>query len=70
MTKMIWSIMSASSLLIMVTACSVPDYTATAMNDHTPGWTGRTLIPGNTSTVAGDAAATNSQQKWPFDISN
>jgi hypothetical protein len=54
----------------MVTACSVPDYTATAMNDHTPGWTGRTLIPGNTSTVAGDAAATNSQQKWPFDISN
>jgi hypothetical protein len=35
------------------------------LGPSTPGWTGRTVVPGNTSTVAGNAAATELQQKWP-----
>jgi hypothetical protein len=30
----------------------------------TPGWTGRTVVVGSNSTVGGDAAATEMQQKW------
>jgi hypothetical protein len=38
---------------------------ASAAGPTTPGWTGRTVVVGNTSTIAGDAAATELQQKWP-----
>nr|WP_294508324.1 hypothetical protein [uncultured Rhodopila sp.] len=30
----------------------------------TPGWTGRTVVTGSTSTVGGNATATEQQQKW------
>jgi hypothetical protein len=33
---------------------------------HVPGDTGTTVLPGNTSTQAGDAKATKEQQKGPF----
>jgi hypothetical protein len=42
-----------------------PGGEVTALGPSTPGWTGRTVVPGNTSTVAGNAAATELQQKWP-----
>jgi len=46
--------------------CGAPRTNASgaSANASTPGWTGRTVIPGSTSTVAGDAAATEQQQKW------
>jgi uncharacterized lipoprotein YajG len=31
---------------------------------NTPGWTGRTVVPGSSSTIAGNAEATEIQQKW------
>lgn len=37
-----------------------------AQNPNTPGATGRTIVPGSTSTVTGDALATENQQKWPL----
>jgi hypothetical protein len=33
-------------------------------NANTPGWTGSTVVVGNTSTIAGDAQATYLAQKW------
>jgi hypothetical protein len=31
---------------------------------NTPGFTGRTVVPGNSSTIGGNAEATYLQQKW------
>ncbi len=42
--------------------CTYP--TAGADNPNTPGATGRVIIPGSTSTIAGDAEANYIQQKW------
>ena len=41
-----------------------PNMAATGPN--TPGWTGQTVVPGNNSTLAGNAEATYQQQKWPL----
>jgi hypothetical protein len=38
----------------------------TANNPSTPGWTGRATVVGSHSTIAGAAAATEQQQKWPL----
>ena len=48
------------------TASAATASAATA-GPNTPGWTGKTFVLGNTSTVAGDAAATELQQKWPLE---
>jgi hypothetical protein len=46
--------------------CSpVPGATTAAIGPDTPGFTGRTIVIGNNSTIAGDAVATEMQQKWP-----
>ena len=37
-----------------------------AAGPSTPGWTGRTVVLGNNSTIVGNAAATELQQKWPL----
>jgi hypothetical protein len=51
------------ALLAAPTGCSAPS-NQTARNANTPGWTGRTFVPGSTSTLAGNAVATDQQQKW------
>jgi hypothetical protein len=63
---MMGSIFSAVSLLLALGACSVPavDANQAARNENTPGWTGRTVVIGSTSTIAGNALATYDQQKW------
>jgi hypothetical protein len=43
-----------------------PSASMVTVNPGTPGWTGRTIIPGNNSTIAGNAEATEQQQKWPI----
>jgi hypothetical protein len=62
-------IMLAAAPLIAIAllgACSpAPGANALAGGSSTPGFTGRTIIPGNNSTIAGDAEATEQQQKWP-----
>jgi predicted membrane-bound mannosyltransferase len=35
-------------------------------HEHTPGWTGRTLVPGSSSTLAGAADATEWQQMGSY----
>lgn len=45
--------------------CGMTQVTGSAAQSaNTPGWTGRTVVIGANSTVAGDAAATYDQQKW------
>jgi hypothetical protein len=39
-------------------------------NPDVPGATGRTIVPGNTSTIAGDALATRTQQTGSLTASN
>ena len=69
MTKL--SAFSAASLLVLLAACGVPRGNAgggqAAPTAKTPGWTGSTVVPGNNSTIAGDAAATYQQQRWPME---
>ncbi|HYZ23202.1 MAG TPA: hypothetical protein VE690_13700 [Rhodopila sp.] len=38
----------------------------TAYTDTTPGWTGRTLVPGSHSSIAGDADATRRFQTGQY----
>ncbi len=57
-----------AALLIACAAlgcCAGPtDADLAAAGPDTPGWTGRTLVPGSRSTIAGAANATYNQQKW------
>lgn len=60
-------ILSAAPALLMLGGCSVPltpGADEAARNANTRGWTGRTVVVGNNSTVAGDAEATYLAQKW------
>ena len=50
-------------LVALLTGCVQPA-TTVAAGPNTPGWTGRTIVPGSSSTVAGNAQATDIQQKW------
>jgi hypothetical protein len=59
-----YAIVRAAVVLAALGGCSaLPTGTPDA---NTPGWTGRTIVPGCSSTLSGDAAATEDQQKWPF----
>lgn len=59
------SILAASALFALA-ACNAASNRAdqAKYNEHTPGWTGTTLVAGSNSTIAGDAEATYLQQKW------
>ena len=50
--------------ILLVTGCAQDN--ASASDPNVPGATGRTVVPGSTSTRAGDAEATSQQQKWPL----
>ncbi len=51
--------------LLLLAGCVAPyDVEATGPGSTQPGWTGRTQVIGNTSTVASNAEATYIQQKW------
>jgi len=69
MTRTSCSLLLAAPLLAIVAlgGCAQnPPPGANAINANTPGWTGRTVVVGNNSTIAGDAGATEQQQKWPL----
>jgi hypothetical protein len=52
----------AIALCALLAACTeAPPPNA---NANTPGFTGTTVVPGNNSTVAGNAEATYINQKW------
>jgi hypothetical protein len=52
----------AIALCSLLAACTqAPPLNA---NANTPGFTGTTVVPGNTSTINGAAQATYIQQKW------
>jgi hypothetical protein len=57
---------SALVLLATLAACTTSETVRQqAVSDPTvPGATGRTIIPGNNSTIGVDTAATYNQQKW------
>ena len=52
--------------IALLSGCAQPTGASVALTPDTPGSTGRTIVPGNNSSVAGDAAATEMQQKWPI----
>lgn len=69
MTRISRSVLLAAPLLAIVSlgGCTqIPAAGTVAVDPNTPGWTGRTVVPGNNSTIAGNAVATEQQQKWPF----
>jgi hypothetical protein len=54
-----------SAAAIALAGCSPHTNTPSAANNpNVPGATGRTVVPGSSSTVSGDAEATELQQKW------
>ncbi len=54
------------AVIASAAGCAANGDNATASDPQAAGATGRTVVPGSNSTVAGDAAATNDQQKWPM----
>jgi hypothetical protein len=69
MTRISCSLLLAAPLLaiVLLGGCTQsPAASTVAVNPNTPGWTGRTIVVGNNSTIAGDAVATEQQQKWPL----
>ncbi|MDR3531633.1 MAG: hypothetical protein P4L90_13905 [Rhodopila sp.] len=54
----------AGALMTAFLSGACTQSTADAGNPNVPGATGKTIVPGSTSTVAGDADATYMQQKW------
>jgi len=62
------SVLLVASLLAMPVGCGVTQTNVSgreaAPTSATPGWTGRTVVVGSSSTIAGDAVATEQQQKW------
>jgi hypothetical protein len=50
--------------LMSLAGCTQPTMSEEASNPNTLGATGRTIVPGNTSSIAADAVATEQQQKW------
>ena len=64
MGTMTRSLLVVGPMLSILAGCAASEPNQTVMNPNTPGWTGRTVVMGSTSTVAGDAAATELQQKW------
>lgn len=54
---------AALTAILALTACTQPTPSASA-NANTPGWTGTTVVPGSTSSIADNAQATYLQQKW------
>jgi hypothetical protein len=69
MTRISCPVVLAASLLAVASlgGCTQsPDSGRLAIDPNTPGSTGRTIVIGNNSTIAGDAAATEQQQKWPL----
>jgi hypothetical protein len=55
------------ALLAILAGCGVTGNGVQTVHDPTmPGWTGRTVVIGSHSTIAGDAVATEQQQKWPL----
>ena len=68
MSRFSYALILVASLAPCLTLNGCTQPTAAAMaaaGPNTPGWTGRTIVPGSHSTVAGDAQATYDQQKWP-----
>jgi hypothetical protein len=66
MTTRLPSTLWLAVLLAIPAGCGVTGSGGQAVQGpNTPGWTGRTAVVGSTSTIAGDAAATEQQQKWP-----
>ncbi len=61
MHRFAWPIVVAT--LSLAGCAQTPSGTADA-GPNTPGWTGRTVVVGTNSTVAGDAQATDWSQKW------
>jgi hypothetical protein len=64
MTTTIRSAMLLGATLVTFAGCAAPADMKAAQDPNTPGATGRTVVIGSNSTIAGDALATYYQQKW------
>jgi|tagenome__1003787_1003787.scaffolds.fasta_scaffold18629107_1 hypothetical protein len=67
MTVFMRSFLLIGSLLALLVGCGVGGNGSGSQIAHGPdtlGWTGRTVVVGSHSTIAGNAVATEQQQKW------
>jgi hypothetical protein len=66
MTGITRSASLAAVLLIALGGCSVPEGSTSQVTHNTgmPGWTGRSLVVGSHSAIAGDTTAAGRQQSW------
>jgi hypothetical protein len=58
------NLIGATLVALTVIAATAP--VVYADDDNTPGYTGRTIVLGSNSTIAGDAAATRMQQTGSY----
>ena len=63
MRHFIWSIALVPAV-VLLTGCVQGRMDTASAGPNTPGWTGRTVVVGNASTINGDAQATWWAQKW------
>jgi hypothetical protein len=66
MTATISSALLLGSTLLILAGCAGPVDMQAAQDPNTPGATGRTVVIGSSSTIAGNAEATYNQQKWGY----
>ncbi len=66
MNTMTRGFLIAGSAFAILGGCSGGPTATAAADPATPGATGATIVRGTNSTIAGDAAATDSQRKWPL----
>ena len=58
-----WSFVLAS-MIACLGGCAQNPIDSASAGPNTPGWTGRTVVVGSRSTIAGAAEATDWSQKW------
>jgi len=64
MTAVPRALFTAACLIAPLAGCGGNQTTAGVADKSTPGWTGSTFVVGSNSTIAGNAVATDMQQKW------
>jgi hypothetical protein len=65
MLGFIWSFVLAV-IVALLTGCVQTPVGSASVGPDTPGWTGRTVVVGSSSTISGAAEATYLSQKWGF----
>jgi hypothetical protein len=64
MFRFTWSVVLFFGAALLAGCAPETGATTASAGPDTPGWTGRTMVVGSSSTIAGAAEATYIAQKW------